>query len=169
MLIVFSGLPGVGKTTLSRALALRCSAVFLRIDSIEQAIRNIGVDVGAAGYEVAQALAESNLAQGLSVVADCVNPVAESRAGWQQVADTRQSPIYNIEVVCTDVVEHQHRVQMRVADIRGHIVPRWEAVQSLAYEPWTSERLVVDTSSLAPDEALARIERYIGLLPNHHI
>ncbi|MFO7481079.1 AAA family ATPase, partial [Oceanibaculum nanhaiense] len=32
MLIVFGGLPGTGKTTLSRALADRLRAVYLRID-----------------------------------------------------------------------------------------------------------------------------------------
>ena len=39
-LIVFSGLPGVGKTTLARALAQAQGALHLRIDSIEQAMRD---------------------------------------------------------------------------------------------------------------------------------
>lgn len=165
MLIVFSGLPGVGKTTLSRALASRCSAVYLRIDAIEQAIRNADVlaaDVGPAGYAVAQALAENNLSIGRIVVADCVNPVAASRAGWLAAADMSQSPIYNIEVVCSDIAEHRRRVEARVADIPGHVVPSWGAVQRQDYAPWAEERLVVDTATLTPDEALARIERYIG-------
>ena len=39
MLIIFSGLPGSGKSTIARALARRLGAVYLRIDTIEQAIR----------------------------------------------------------------------------------------------------------------------------------
>ena len=39
MLIIFSGLPGSGKSTIARALARRLRAVYLRIDTIEQAIR----------------------------------------------------------------------------------------------------------------------------------
>ena len=39
MLIIFSGLPGSGKSTIARALAKRLGAVYLRIDTIEQAIR----------------------------------------------------------------------------------------------------------------------------------
>jgi tRNA uridine 5-carbamoylmethylation protein Kti12 len=40
MLIVLSGLPGVGKTTIARELASSLKAVYLRIDSIEQALRD---------------------------------------------------------------------------------------------------------------------------------
>ena len=37
VLIVFSGLPGVGKTTIARELGRSLAAVYLRIDSIEHA------------------------------------------------------------------------------------------------------------------------------------
>ena len=43
--ISFSGLPGVGKTTIARELARQIGAVHLSIDTIEQAIRSsIGGD-----------------------------------------------------------------------------------------------------------------------------
>ena len=60
MLIVFSGLPGTGKTTIAQELARQIRAVYLRIDVIEQTLRDAGVlagDVGASGYAVANALA----------------------------------------------------------------------------------------------------------------
>ena len=37
-LIVLAGLPGTGKSTLARLLAVEFDAVWLRIDSIEQAM-----------------------------------------------------------------------------------------------------------------------------------
>ncbi|WP_122333985.1 AAA family ATPase, partial [Pseudomonas amygdali] len=64
MLIVFSGLPGTGKTTIAKGLVDTIGALYLRIDTIEQAIRNSGVlaqDVGRSGYMVANELALSNL------------------------------------------------------------------------------------------------------------
>ncbi len=64
MLIVFSGLPGTGKTTLSKALAAHLECTYLRIDSIEQALRKSGAlrqDVGASGYQVTYAMALDNL------------------------------------------------------------------------------------------------------------
>jgi len=39
-LIVLAGLPGAGKSTIARSLALARGAVWSRIDSIEQAIAN---------------------------------------------------------------------------------------------------------------------------------
>ncbi len=59
MLIVFSGLPGTGKTTLARALAQDWNATYLRIGEIEQALRSSGTlsgEVGPAGYMAAYAL-----------------------------------------------------------------------------------------------------------------
>jgi predicted kinase len=38
MIIILSGLPGVGKTAIARELASQIGAVHLRIDSIEQAM-----------------------------------------------------------------------------------------------------------------------------------
>ena len=75
-LIVFAGLPGSGKSTIARELALRIGAIWLRADSIEQAIKDSGVvpgDLQDAGYRAAQAAAEDNLRLGWDVVADCVN------------------------------------------------------------------------------------------------
>lgn len=77
MLIVFSGLPGTGKTTIARKLVALTHAVYLRIDTIEQALRDSGAlahDVGSSGYRVANELALSNLGFGHRVIVDCVNP-----------------------------------------------------------------------------------------------
>src|SRR5512142_2711505 len=87
MLIIFSGLPGVGKTAIARELAGQLAAVHLRIDSIEQALRDSGVtEIGELGYRVAYTVAEDNLRLGHTVIADCVNPIQLTRDAWRRVA-----------------------------------------------------------------------------------
>lgn len=160
MLVVFGGLPGTGKTTIARAVAARLSATYLRIDVIEQALRNSGTlagEVGPAGYAVAYALAESNLKLGGCVVADSVNPLPVTRAAWRAAAHASGAFVLEIEVVCSDPALHRRRVEARASDVPGLAPPTWESVQRHAYQPWQEPRLVIDTAVLAAPEAVSRV------------
>ena len=82
MLIILGGLPGSGKTTIARELARQIGAVHVRIDSIEQAIRDSGAlnqAVNDAGYRVGYAVAEDNLGIGRTVIADSESPCGYAR------------------------------------------------------------------------------------------
>jgi predicted kinase len=120
-------------------------------------------DVGPAGYLVAYALAEANLAPGRVVVADCVNPLAITRQAWRQVAAAASAPIVEIEVVCSDAAEHRSRLETRANDVAGLALPSWEMVLRHDYEPWDRPHLLLDTAGRGVAEALAelraRIER----------
>ena len=150
MLIVLSGLPGSGKTTLARALSDASGAVHLRLDTVEQALVESGREtrpVSPAGYHVLRALAGDLLRQGHTVVADSVNPLTVTREAWRQVAREAGAGFRDVEVVCSDVARHERRVRERAGDIPGLPLPTWEEVRSVEFEPWTGERLVVDTAT----------------------
>jgi predicted kinase len=147
MLIVFSGLPGVGKTAIARELARTLGAVHLRIDSIEQALRSAGCRVEGEGYCIAYAVAEDNLRVGRTIIADCVNPWPLTRSAWRSVAERAAAAVLEVEIVCSDAKEHRRRVESRPPDIAGHMLPTWRDVVERDYHPWDRERFVVDTAA----------------------
>lgn len=151
-LVVLSGLPGVGKTTIARMVSSRVGGVHLRIDTIESAMAESGVVAAAggwdsapdAGYRVAYALAADLLGAGHLVIADSVNPLQISRRSWMDVAAGADVPVVNVEIVCSDVDLHRRRVEERTSDLNGLVVPTWGEVQRREYESWTTPVLRVD-------------------------
>ncbi|OIO03734.1 MAG: hypothetical protein AUJ49_04045 [Desulfovibrionaceae bacterium CG1_02_65_16] len=168
-LLIFSGLPGVGKTTLARTAARGLRATYLRIDSIEQAIERalretgrLTGDLGPAGYMAAYALAREALLLGQSVVADSVNPIELTRAAWREVAQDAAAPCVDVEVVCSDPAEHKRRVETRVPDIPGMIPPTWRQVCERRYEPWGRPRIVIETAGRTPEDCAAELRAKLG-------
>lgn len=156
-LYIFSGLPGSGKSTLAQLLARRLPGAYLRIDTIEQGLRDLcSVDVRGEGYRLAYRIAADNLRLGLSVMADSCSPIELTRREWEQVALDAQARYVNIEVVCSDIHEHRRRVETRVSTVPGLKLPTWDEVENRRYDEWTVDRIVVDTC--------ADIEKYIDEL-----
>lgn len=121
MLIVFSGLPGTGKTTLCQALIKKKRFTYIRIDEIEFAIQqynNASKKIGSIGYKIAFSIALSNLKLGNTVVADNVNPVIESRLKWKEIAQKAHVKIIEIEVICSDKAEQSIRGVLK----QGHLI-----------------------------------------------
>ena len=166
LLLVLSGLPGSGKSALARRLAPRLGAAWLRIDTIEQSLRDLcGVKV--EGYELAYRLAADQLRAGTSVVADSVNPIGLTRRAWHAVAESQGRKVVDVEICCSDEVEHRRRVEGRVAEVAGLRQPTWAEVRARDYEPWTDPVIRVDTASAALDESLAQLLAALKRLPQH--
>jgi predicted kinase len=149
LLIVFSGLPGTGKTSIARDLAARIDAVYLRIDTIEQAIRDspgVNQAINEEGYRVAYALAEDNLRLGRTVISDSVNPIQESRDAWIKVGRLTNSSILEVEIICTDPDSHRQRVETREPNIPGLRPPTWQDVLAREYHPWNRDHIIIDTA-----------------------
>jgi predicted kinase len=164
VLIVIGGLPGVGKTTVARAVAGRLGAAHVRVDAFEVALLRQGLvptpeDVGGHGYDLALAAADTCLTAGTSVVVDAVFPVATSRRPFRELAARHGTPVHWLRLICTDPAEHRRRVEDRVADLAGHAVPDWAAVRRRDVDQWHERHTVVDTATGDPVAAvLAALE-----------
>ncbi|WP_460599921.1 2-C-methyl-D-erythritol 4-phosphate cytidylyltransferase [Flexivirga lutea] len=153
-LIVLGGLPGTGKTSLARALARRIPLAHLRVDTVEGTLVHTGlVDrvTGPEGYAVSFRVAGDQLAVGLSVVADTVNPLPETRDWWRDVAAQHGARVVEVELECSDAAVHESRVSERVSDIPGLTVPTWQQVLDREYLPWSPD-LRLDSATAGPDQ-----------------
>ena len=136
----------------SRTIAcFAVGALWLRIDSIEQAIREFNVVQGAlndAGYRVAHAIAADNLCLGRVVIADCVNPWDLTRDDWRNVGVSAGAPVVEFEIICSDASEHRARVESRADGMD------WAQAQARDYRPWGRAPVRIDTAGRTISDCL---------------
>jgi predicted kinase len=162
ILFIFSGLPGTGKSSLAQLLAREYSAVYLRIDTVEQALRDLcKINVQGEGYRLSYRIASDNLLLGKNVVADSCNPIDLTRREWEDVAKKTGSCFINIEILCSDKEEHRKRIETRSSEIEGLHLPTWEDVENREYHCWKTERIVIDTAKKTTEESFEALSQKI--------
>lgn len=162
-LFIFAGLPCSGKTTLARRLAADLGAAYLRIDTIEQALRDLcHVQVEGEGYRLAYRVAADNLRLGSNVVADSCNPIELTRREWEGVAQAEGAGFVNVEIVCSDSAEHRRRVEERTDSIPGLQLPTWDDVVAREYHLWSVARVRIDTAGRTPEASYEQLRSLLG-------
>lgn len=155
-LYIFSGLPATGKSTLAKLLARETAAAYLRIDTIEQGLRDLlDCKVEGEGYRLSYRIAADNLLLGNSVVADSCNPIGLTRDEWNAVARENGARCVNIEVICSNKTLHRQRAESRPGEVKGLSLPTWQAIEERCYHPWDEPRIVIDTATDTVEESFA--------------
>ncbi|MCE1169098.1 MAG: ATP-binding protein [Sphingobacteriia bacterium] len=163
ILFVFSGLPGTGKTTISKEISKHYKATYIRIDTVEQGLRDLcNYNVQGEGYRLSYRLVLGNLLIGNSVVVDCCNPIEMTRQEWNDIGIKGQAKYINIEIVCTDKIEHKKRIEERINDIEGLKLPLWKEIENRYYEEWKDSVIRIDTTMKSKKESVNELIKEIG-------
>ncbi len=164
MLIVISGLPGSGKSTVAVAVGAARRAPVLSVDPIESALLRAGIErsfeTGLAAYLVAEACADAFLGGGLDVVVDAVSGVEPARTMWRALAVRHGVPL-RVVVCVLDRAEALRRLTDRS---RGLAVgePSATDIEDRAEEwtEWPEPYLLVDSDR----PAKANLDRVLSWL-----
>jgi predicted kinase len=153
-LIVMSGLPGTGKSSIAGVIGRELGMPVFAKDWLEATLRRCGFAqdpglaqrLGYASYELILALAEQQLRLGQSAILDSVASTDSIRSAWRGLAATYRAGWYVIECVCTDSALHRERLLSRKRGIPGWPELEWSEVERVRsyYAPWPEEHLILD-------------------------
>ena len=154
---------GTGKSTLARRLAADRGSVYLRIDTIEQTLRDAGLALREPRRLPDRLRGRSRQSWPWTRCCRRLGQSARDRA--QRLARRRgalQRRIRRVEVICSDAAEHRSRVEARSSDIPHLRLPTWSDVVQREYEPWDRPHIIIDTSGQSVGQSLAALERSLS-------
>ena len=156
-LIVFTGLPGVGKSALAEKIGRELGFPVFAKDWLEATLLTCELTptskekpLGSAGYQLLTTLAERQLTMKQSVILDSVASTKSIRLTWKGLAEKYTADWYVIECICSDERLHRERMKERQRQIPGWHELNWSDVEAVReyYAPWDEPRLIIDAVNL---------------------
>jgi len=128
-LVIFSGLPGTGKSTLANRLARELRWPLLRIDDVVLEVpENAGTDFWDSQISILLGLAEAQLELGLDVIVDSVF-MNTDRHHAQALARKYQARFRPIHTFNSDDRIWEARVTKRYTELNNPAVATWDQLQ----------------------------------------
>jgi predicted kinase len=168
--VIFTGLPGTGKSTLAEKVARILGAPAFAGDWLMGGLKPAHAALGqldraqylAAWFGLLRTLVTRQLMLDQSAVVD--DGVSDDQfVLWRETADRFGARLFLIECVCSDEAVHRVRIEGRVRGIPGWHEVGWDHVQRMRAELGspTFDRLTVDAMELVEDN-LRRVLEYIA-------
>lgn len=150
-LIVFSGLPGTGKSTLAQAAGRQLRAPVFAGDWLLGSLTSFGGyhldDLLGIGEELLTTLAFRQLDLGQSAILDFPAEDPATRTRWETLARAAGAEFRVVVCTCSDQQLHRARLERRERGIPGwHEGGNWANVERrlARFPPWTGEVLTID-------------------------
>jgi len=170
-LIVFSGLPATGKSSVAEAVGRKLGVPIFAKDWLTATLKGLGLGygesgssmLGQAGYELLTTLAQRQLGLGQSAILDSVLSWDSTRRRWRNIAADYGAGWYNIECICSDERLHRTLLASRRYNIPGWQELAWTEVERVKayYKPWEEEHLILDAVNPLADNVQTALV-YIG-------